>query len=351
MKYKISKLKIAATLLLFAFIVSAVISMVYFYSQVSRTVSTADTGLTYSYHYIMIGDAPNTQQWQEMFDAAHDRGKDLGAYVENWGVHLQQGFTIYDQLEMAIAANVDGIILSGYNDDEMLALINLAVERDISIITLITDVPASDRGAFISFNDYAIGKLFGQQLLELGENKEVEESAGNLNVTVLIDTAGDVGLSGMIYRGIFEAMRDFSDHNVEITSLEVGQVGEFEAEERIRDLFLNVNRRPDVLIALNATNTVIAMQSLIEYNLVGQVKILGTSVNDSILNGISQEIIYSTVFINERRMGEKALELLHANVIGGESNDYQIVNVSLIDLDNLQSFIQQEERRLENESE
>ena len=243
------------------------------------------------------------------------------------------------------------LTLSGYNDDEMLALINLAVERDISIITLITDVPASDRGAFISFNDYAIGKLFGQQLLELGENKEVEESAGNLNVTVLIDTAGDVGLSGMIYRGIFEEMRDFSDHNVEITSLEVGQVGEFEAEERIRDLFLNVNRRPDVLIALNATNTVIAMQSLIEYNLVGQVKILGTSVNDSILNGISQEIIYSTVFINERRMGEKALELLHANVIGGESNDYQIVNVSLIDLDNLQSFIQQEERRLENESE
>ena len=336
-----SKMEYAVSILFFVFIVLAAISMAYFYQQVSAIDDDAQRTNEYSFHYVMISDSPRDAQWQEIFAGGFLEGQDLDAYVENWGVHLQQDFTLYEQLEMAIAANVDGIVINAYNSEEMTLLINRGVEQGIPIVTLITDVPGSERNAFISLNDYALGRVFGQQLLDLN-NMAVEEGRAPLRVTVLTQSAQDIGISGVIYRGMFETIGELAV-NMEINSLEIGEQGEFEAEERIRDIFLDASLRPDVLICLNATNTVIAYQSLIDYNLVGQIKILGTSDNAIILDGISQGIIHSTVFIDERNMGAQAISLLHSNVVTGYSSDYETFDVELIHLENLYRFLTEEE--------
>jgi len=346
MTYSMSKLKIITTILLLVLIISAMVGMAFFYRRITAMVITADDAPFFSYHYVMISDAPNAQQWLEIWGGASETAQEFDAYLENWGAYLQQDFDLYTQITMAIAANVDGIILSGPNNTEIAALINEAIEEDIPVITMITDVPASNRNAFVSFNDYAIGRIFGQQLIDYlaNDNMQGNEAREEIVVTVLIDTVGDVGLSGMIYRGIFEAVRGIDDDRLTINSLEITRAGEFETEEKIRDLFLNINRRPDILIALNATNTIIAMQSLIEYNLVGQINILGTSVDDTILEGVSRGLIYSTVFINERKMGQLALATLHDNVIYGESTDYETVAIELITRENLEQFIREQGR-------
>ena len=335
------KMEFAVSALFFVFIILAIISMVYFNQQVSAIDDDAHRTGEYSFHYVMISDTPRDAQWKEIFAGGFLEGQDLDAYVENWGVHLQQDFSLYEQLEMAIAANVDGIVINAYNSEEMTALINRGVEQGIPIITLITDVPGSERNAFISLNDYALGRVFGQQLLELN-NMAIEEGRDPLKVTVLTQSAQDIGISGVIYRGMFETIGELAA-SMKINSLEIGEQGEFEAEERIRDIFLDERLRPDVLICLNATNTVIAYQSLIDYNLVGQIKILGTSDNAIILDGISQGIIHSTVFINERNMGAQAISLLHSNVVTGYSSDYETFYVELIHLGNVYRFLAKEE--------
>jgi len=304
MKIKQNKMEYAISILLILFIILAIVSMSYFYRQVSAIDNRQEREHEYQFHYVMISDRPGEQQWQKIFEGGFEKGQELDAYVENWGVLLHQEYTVVEQMEMAIAANVDGIILNGYNSEEMIELINQAAEKQIPVVTLITDVPNSERISFISLNDYALGKLFGQQLLDLSQEKAAEGSGEKLSVSVLTESAQDIGISGVIYRGIFRAIGDFSE-SMNITSHEVGRDVEFEAEERIRDLLLGQGGRPDVLVSLNATNTVIAYQSLIDYNLVGQVRILGTSDNHQILDGIEKGIIYSTVFINEVRMGHR----------------------------------------------
>ena len=336
------KIEYTVSFLFFFFIILAVISMIYFYGQVSAIDDDEHRTQEYDFHYVMIGNSPRDSHWQEIFQGGLEEGYEINAYVENWGVYLQQDFPLAKQLEMAIAANVDGIIISGYNSEEMEELINRGVEQGIPIVTLFTDVPGSDRNAFISINDYGLGRMLGQQLLEISEERMLAESGESLKVTVLTQTTWDVGISGVIYRGIHETIGEHGAH-MEINSLEIGEQGEFEAEERIRDLFLNVQTRPDVLICLNATNTTIAYQSLINYNLVGQIIILGTSDNDVIFEGIYRGIIRSTVFINERNMGAEAIRLLHSNVIAGYSSDYVIFHVELIDSDNLHEFMVREE--------
>ena len=336
--YKRNKLKVAVTLFMFGLIIAAVFMMLYFYQQVRVIDNYLEADQDFKWHFAMISDAPRIGRWQEIFQGGAEQGRELDVYVENWGVHLQQDFPLDKHLEMAIAAQVDGIILaSGAVDDNVFELTNRAVEAGIPVVTMITDLPGSQRNAFISLNDYAIGELFGQQLIEIVETRLQEGVWENLNVTVLIDNAQDVGVSSLIYRGIFEAIREYA-HLMDISSLEVGGSGEFEAEERVRDLFLDAQRRPDVFITLNATNTMIARQSLVEYNLVGQVTLMGTSVNDIILEDISLGLIKSTVFIDERNMGAQAIELLNANVVTGYSSDYRIADVELITLENLMEF-------------
>ena len=335
------KIEYAISALFFVFIILAVISMNYFYQQVSAIDNDSYRSGEYQFHYVMISDTPKDTQWQEIFLGGSLKGQELDAFVENWGAYLQQDFSLSQQLEMAIAAGVDGIVINGYDSEEVLALINRGVEQGIPTITLITDVPGSERNAFISLNDYALGRIFGQQLLEINEQM-IEEGQEVLRVTVLTQSAWDIGISGVIYRGIHETIGELAA-NMEINSLEIGEQGEFEAEERIRDLFLSERTRPDVLICLNATNTMIAYQSLIDYNLVGQIKILGTSDNEVILDGIAQGIIHASVFIDERNMGAQAISLLHSNVVVGYSSDYVIFNVELINLGNLYRFLVEEE--------
>jgi ribose transport system substrate-binding protein len=331
------KIEYAISIIFLVFVVLAVISMIYFYQQVRAIDNAPHHGGEYQFHYVMISDSPKDGQWREIFYGGSEKGQELGAFVENWGVYLQQDFSLCEQLEMAIAANVDGIIIKGCDNERILTLIDQGVEGGIPIVTLLTDVPGSERSAFISLNDYALGRIFGQQLLEVSEQL-IAYGQDNIRVTVLTQSVWDIGISGVIYRGIHETIGDVAV-NIEINSLEIGAQGEFEAEERIRDLFLSERTRPDVLISLNATNTIIAFQSLIDYNLVGQIRILGTSDNDVILDGIYQGIIHSSVFIDERNMGAQAISLLHSNVVVGYSSDYVTFNVELINLGNLYRFM------------
>jgi ribose transport system substrate-binding protein len=316
--------------------------MIYFYGQVRAVDDDYHRIREFDFDYVMISNTPRDAQWQDIFRGGLEEGQELGAYVENWGAYLQQDFPLSQQLEMAIAANVDGIIIDGYSNEEMEELINHGVGLGIPIVTLFTDVPGSDRSAFIGINDYGLGRMLGQQLLEINAERMEAGYEGNLKVTVLTQTTWDVGVSGVIYRGIHETIGEYAAQ-MEINSLEIGEQGEFEAEERIRNLFLNSLTRPDVLICLNATNTTIAYQSLIDYNLVGQITILGTSDNDTIFEGIYRGIIRSTVFMNEERMGAEAIRLLHSNVIAGYSSDYVIFHVELIYYDNLYRFVEEEE--------
>ncbi|MDE2126684.1 MAG: substrate-binding domain-containing protein [Armatimonadetes bacterium] len=69
--------------------------------------------------------------------------------------------------EQAMAANADGIAVSTIDAAAFSAVINSGIAKGIPVITFDSDSPTSERLVYIGTNNYASGKLLGQQVVKL----------------------------------------------------------------------------------------------------------------------------------------------------------------------------------------
>ena len=74
-------------------------------------------------------------------------------------------------LESAITQKVDGIAISCTNGDFLTETINKAVDAGIPVVTWDSDAPKSKRAAFYGVDDFASGKIMGDQAVELLKGK------------------------------------------------------------------------------------------------------------------------------------------------------------------------------------
>ena len=70
-------------------------------------------------------------------------------------------------LESAITQKVDGIAISSLNGDFLTDTINKAIDAGIPVTTWDSDAPKSKRYAFYGVDDYASGKIMGQQAITM----------------------------------------------------------------------------------------------------------------------------------------------------------------------------------------
>jgi ribose transport system substrate-binding protein len=86
---------------------------------------------------------------------------------------LWNGPTSADQLkqkeilESAITQRVDGIAISTLNGDFLTDTINKAIDAGIPVVTWDSDAPKSKRIAFYGVDDYAGGRVLGEQAVQL----------------------------------------------------------------------------------------------------------------------------------------------------------------------------------------
>src|SRR5687767_8096312 len=74
-------------------------------------------------------------------------------------------------LESFITQRVDGIAISTLNGDFLTETINRAVDAGIPVVTWDSDAPKSKRMAFYGVDDYASGKIMGEQAIKLLNGK------------------------------------------------------------------------------------------------------------------------------------------------------------------------------------
>jgi ribose transport system substrate-binding protein len=70
-------------------------------------------------------------------------------------------------LESAITQKVDGIAISALNGDFLTETINKAVDAGIPVVTWDSDAPKSKRMAFYGVDDFAGGRILGEQAVHL----------------------------------------------------------------------------------------------------------------------------------------------------------------------------------------
>ncbi len=327
------KRKIAIFLLAAVFILAPLVLMGYgsvIYSGTSKEIEQMND---YDRHYAMIVDEKDSVLWDAVYESARAEGEKRGILVERFGSSLAVDHDRLQLLKLATQASVDGIIIKGDESEEVVAAINAAVDAGIPVATVFDDCSKSKRQCFVGTNNYNVGQEYGRQIQELLASEK--KSAGVKKVLVLTEHNVNDTSGNLILLGIRETLQKEIEqtHQVVVDAAQVDNSESFRAEEYIRDLFLDAERIPDILVCLNEVYTQCAYQAAVDHNKVGQVQVLGYYDSEQILDALTKNIVSATIAPDTGQMGTLCVEALDEYEKTGYTNGYTAVDVQLIHAD------------------
>lgn len=309
---------------------AALFCAVYF-SMKMKTVSEADmdTYRLYERHYVFITDNAEQEFWNEVYAAAVEEGEKSNAYVERLGENLNVNYQTEDLLRIANNSSVDGIIFCGEDNEETVEWINRAVDKGIVVVSLRQDIEDSERQCFVGVNSYDLGLEYGRQILEIADAEQLQ----NPKICILADDNMLESKQNLITFAIRDSFSEERPGEENLPDIEVQKIDTseaFSAEEAIRDIFMDSENLPDIMVCLNSVYTQCTYQAAVDYNRVGDVKILGYYATNAILDAVEKQIIYSTIQIDTQEIGSQCIKALTEYLDSGYTNSYIPISTHVI---------------------
>lgn len=340
-------MKKGTTVTLFTFLLILSAGMLFF-GWMTKRIGEMDDGTyeTYQRHYVMITEKEDSDFWDKVYESARQEGQKKGAYVERFGEELAVKYDRNELIELAIRAGVDGIIVAGDEEEETIALLDRAVNAQIPVVTVMQDSSGSLRQCYVGANNYNLGRDYAGQIIKIlnqkGARMTVTDREGNVSgisaenvparVLVLTDGNRADTSQNLVLLGIRETLeRELGEkHAVTVETAAVDNNRSFRSEEFIRDIFLDQEKLPDILVCLNEVYTTCACQAAVDYNKVGTVQLLGYYDSETILDAVSKNIISATVALDTDQMGRLCVQALDEYMETGYTNNYMAVDTRLI---------------------
>lgn len=337
------------------------LSCAVYFSVKMKQVSEADVPAyeIYDLHYAFIADNAEKEFWNEVYAAAVEEGEKENAYVERLGENLNVNYQTEDLLRIANNSSVDGIIFCGEDNEETVKLINEAVHKGIAVVSLRQDIEDSERQCFVGVNSYDLGLEYGKQILEIVESEQmhevetdiledgsvyIKEQQGYPKICILADDSMSESKQNLITFAIRDCFSDAGQEilpEMEIRKIDTSDA--FSAEEAIRDIFMDSQNLPDIMVCLNSVYTQCTYQAAVDYNRVGEVKILGYYSTDAILDAVEKRIIYSTVQIDTQEMGIQCIRALTEYHESGYTSSYVPISTQVIGTEEAARLLQEAE--------
>lgn len=291
----------------------------------------------YDQYYVMITEDRKSDFWQSVYRGAYERGQEENVYVDLLGEHLSQEYSREDLMRIAMTSGVDGIFVESDESDEMLQMIDEAVERGIPVVTLYGDNTHSERCSFVGVGSYNLGREYGRQVLKL---TAAQKNPDVLDVAVLVNAHALNSAQNIVCSGIQDALEQekLQGPEIELSLVTVDDTNTFSVEESIRDIFIE-KKLPDIIICLNELNTTCVYQAVVDYNCVGEVSILGYYDTDTILKAIERNVIYATISIDTEQMGAFCVDALREYYRYGYTSQYFTADVTIIDQNNVGEYL------------
>ena len=306
----------------------------------------------YDKYYAMITDNYKSDFWKAVYKGAFEKAQEENIYVEFFGEQFSREYPVEELMEIAIASKVDGIIVYANETPEMARVINKAVDQGIPVVTLYGDCTKSDRLSFVGVGSYSVGKMYGSQIIDIIKEKRREEliesetieDRSQIRITVLVDTDSTDTGQNIIISGIQDAINqdNVTDSEFAVSIVAVDNTNSFSVEESIRDIFLG-DDVPDVFVCLNELSTVCTYQAVVDFNLVGEVSILGYYDSETIVNAIERGGIYAAISIDAAQLGQYSVSALFDYYEFGNTSEYYLADVALINQDNVTDFLKEGE--------
>lgn len=337
-------------------------SMLFFDIQIKQSfqLEKADSYESYQKHYAMIVSEKDSSFWQQAYAGAKSKAVEENAYLELLGVNLNKEYAVEELMQIAIASKVDGIILEANESNAMRSLIDEAIEEGIPVITALGDNATSQRQSFVGISSFHLGREYGKQVCEIAENffkntwedaiEDTIEDAGegndasldSMRVMVLVDTNADDTSQNMVFSSIQEMVENSSVYHdrIVIEARAINVMGAFAAEEAIRDIFMSGEPLPDAIICLNEINTTCVYQAVVDYNKVGQIDIIGYYDSQTILNAIERNVVYGTISVDAKSLGEYCGAALNEYIETGYVSGYFSVDTTVISNENVGEYLE-----------
>ncbi len=326
----------SATIIFFMLFVT-VGSLIFFKMQTGRMNKELEAEVyeEYENYYVMIVNDRSSEFWKSVYEGAREDGKEHGAYVEMLGSNLSMEYTREQLMEIATNSKVDGIIVEADESRTMTELINEAVAQGIPVVTVLGDNTASERQSFVGVGNYNLGREYGKQLIRLC-------GTDTKNMLILMGSGSDGTSQNVLYSGIQETIDKEMPMTVRavLDMTTVDSESRFAAEESIRDIFINSEMLPDVMICLDELSTKCVYQAVVDYNKVGVVDIIGFYDSLAILQAIERQVVYATISIDTEQMGKYCVEALEEYNELGNVSEYFSVDVNVIHYDNVAKYIE-----------
>lgn len=295
----------------------------------------------YDQYYVMITEDRKSDFWQSVYRGAYERGQEENIYVDLLGEHLSQEYSREDLMRIAMTSGVDGIFVESDESDEMLQMIDEAVDRGIPVVTLYGDNTHSERCSFVGVGSYNLGREYGRQVLKLAAAQEIPDV---LDVAVLVNVHALNSTQNIVCSGIQDTLEQEKQQGpeIELSLITVDDTNTFSVEESIRDIFME-KKLPDIIICLNELNTTCVYQAVVDYNCVGEVSILGYYDTDTILKAIERNVINATISIDTEQMGAFCVDALREYYRYGYTSQYFTADVTIIDQNNVGEYLTEQE--------
>lgn len=290
----------------------------------------------YSGYYVMIVEDRKSDFWQEIYKSAYEAGLKEDIYVDLFGENLSQNYSRQELMQIAVYSEVDGIIVEADESRRMADLINKAVAAGIPVVTIYSDSTSSARCSYVGAGNYDIGREYGRQVIKIGKAKRESQ-----DVMVLVDANSGDSSQNIVWSGIQETIlqeNDSDEIEYHLSMLAIDDSTTFTVEESIRNIFMQEDV-PDIIICLNELNTACVYQAVVDYNKVGEVRILGNYTSDTILKGVYRSVIDATVTVDTEQMGRYCVDALVEYDLLGNTSDYFAADITLIDKNNISDFM------------
>src|SRR5688572_32782481 len=130
--------------------------------------ATTTGGGQQSFRFAVIPKALDIPVFNYAKIGAERTAKELGNVTIEWRApETADQLRQKEILESFITQRVDGIAISCLNGDFLTETINRAVDSGIPVVTWDSDAPNSKRHAFYGVDDFASGKILGEQAIAI----------------------------------------------------------------------------------------------------------------------------------------------------------------------------------------
>ncbi len=326
-------------------IVAAVVTGIIF-STITRTMQSVEreTATDYDKHYAFIAEDSESDFWQEVFAAANEQAKEYNAYLEDIGTELGRDYSEEELLRIAVNSKLDGIVYSGGSNDRVRKLIDRASDAGIGVVILQNDVETSRRQCYVGLNYYELGQMYALQVEKIVAAGQMQQT----NVDILVDGDMSEGASNLIVMAMEDHIRESLGEDMipEIVVTRIDAEDIFSAEEKIRNIFLEKENLPNIMLCANSVYTRCAYQAVVDYNLVGQIQIVGYFANDTILDAVDKQVIFSTISVDTQEMGKSCIQALFEYNNMGYTNSYLPVGIEVVDQAKAHQILYEKENKV-----